>query len=38
MSKEQKLLERRIVLCATDIVKSMSIWEFLLLKLGIKRQ
>lgn len=35
---EQELLEERIVLVATDIIKSMSIWEFILLKLGRGKQ
>lgn len=31
--EQQKLVDKRIVLVATDIIKSMSIWEFIKLKL-----
>jgi len=33
-NKEQELLERRIVLVATDIIRSLSVWEFIKLKLS----
>ena len=31
--EQQKLVDRRIVLVATDIIRNMSIWEFIKLKL-----
>lgn len=34
--EQQELVDKRIVLVATDIVKSMSIWEFIKLKLTNK--